>query len=120
MLNEKGLSLRREQSQLPKAYPPDAPPATVLDYRSRIMDQLHSSVSKSSLLGRLWYRYQRPLNYTTSVVRVASTILGLTIVSVYAANVVVVYEKEARIEWLQSQKVHLMKRLKELEALSSS
>ena len=71
-----------------KAYPTHLPPVTALDYESRIQKSLKKTVVSSRL------------KYTMSVFRISSIILGSVMATVYAANAIIVYDKETYLEEL--------------------
>lgn len=80
-----------------RAYPRHLPPVTAMDFESRIQ----GSLKNVKILP------QRS-KYTMSVFKVASIILGTVMTSVFAANVIIVHDKEAFLKELIKKRDDLL------------
>lgn len=87
----------QQVAEAQKAYPRHLPPVTAMDYESRIQ----------SLLTNTTVLHSRA-KYTWTVFRVASIILGSVMTTVYAANVIIVYDKETYIKDLIKKRDELL------------
>ena len=102
-IKQPSVPQNRRQWGLPKAYEPTAPPLTVLDYESRI--------APSQLLDKWSSRTRKTLRKSSKILGISISLLGGSILCVYLANVVAVWEKERQLAWLLDQKSNLVGRL---------